>query len=128
MRPKLQSPINFSCIHIRQIECIQQHKYSSRCLARDVETVSILTIETNCGVKHNTYLIFVSSTDCQCTSVKCGGTCAGNTQCQCAGKTPAQCCQGKWKFKTHPTCLKLEYVTDCLILDNCQILNKYNIN
>ncbi|XP_023164329.1 metallothionein-4 [Drosophila hydei] len=33
--------------------------------------------------------------NCQCTSGKCGGNCAGNQQCQCAGKTAPKCCQTK---------------------------------
>ncbi|KAH8242965.1 hypothetical protein KR200_010883, partial [Drosophila serrata] len=36
------------------------------------------------------------STDCQCQAGKCGGNCAGNSQCQCAAKTGgAKCCQAK---------------------------------
>jgi len=34
--------------------------------------------------------------DCQCSAGKCGGNCAGNSQCQCAAKTGAKCCQAKW--------------------------------
>ncbi|XP_034116743.1 metallothionein-2-like [Drosophila albomicans] len=34
--------------------------------------------------------------NCQCTSGKCGGNCAGNQQCQCASKpATTKCCQNK---------------------------------
>ncbi|XP_043655799.1 metallothionein-2 [Drosophila teissieri] len=33
--------------------------------------------------------------NCRCSAGKCGGNCAGNSQCQCAAKTGAKCCQAK---------------------------------